>query len=228
MLGTLDATHVQVHEPFAWTDAAIARLRLLAAEPNSAREISEILSVEFRAPISRSAVMGKCFRLGIMLCGSKTVAPRGPIVDEVLRLESEGVTRRQIVQQTRLSYRQVAAILGPLPPEQASAAGVKRASQSGARLGGLIRAGTKKKKAKTPSWFCTEDVEITTGLLPGRAGVLFADLNAFHCRWPVGDPRSPDMRYCGEPKHGTHSYCTAHCRAAYTVPAERDSLSEAA
>lgn len=229
MSGTLYATHVQAHEPFAWTDAAIARLRLLASEPHSARDIAEVLSVEFRAPISRSAVMGKCFRLGIMLRGSKTVAPRGPIVDEVLRLDSEGVTRRQIQKQTGLSDRQVAMLLGPLSAEEARAASVQAAKARGARQGGQIRrSATGKKPSTMPSWFKADDVVIRTGMVEGSRAVTIAGLEANHCRWPVGDPRSSDFRYCGADKHSGHSYCPAHCRAAYTEPAARSDLEEAA
>jgi GcrA cell cycle regulator len=36
-----------------------------------------------------------------------------------------------------------------------------------------------------------------------------------HCRWPVGDPRSPDFRFCGCPAHEGLPYCVDHARVAY-------------
>lgn len=36
-----------------------------------------------------------------------------------------------------------------------------------------------------------------------------------HCRWPVGDPRSPDFRFCGCNVHEGLPYCTDHARVAY-------------
>lgn len=34
------------------------------------------------------------------------------------------------------------------------------------------------------------------------------------CRWPLGDPRRPDFRFCDEPTVGGRIYCGPHCRAA--------------
>lgn len=45
-----------------------------------------------------------------------------------------------------------------------------------------------------------------------------ADLDMTHdCRWPIGDPQSPDFRYCGAPREypgddGMHVYCPLHAR----------------
>ncbi len=36
-----------------------------------------------------------------------------------------------------------------------------------------------------------------------------------HCRWPVGDPRSPDFRFCGCAAHEGLPYCVDHARVAY-------------
>lgn len=36
-----------------------------------------------------------------------------------------------------------------------------------------------------------------------------------HCRWPIGDPRSPDFRFCGCETHEGLPYCIHHARIAY-------------
>ncbi len=36
-----------------------------------------------------------------------------------------------------------------------------------------------------------------------------------HCRWPIGDPRSPDFRFCGCETHEGLPYCLHHARIAY-------------
>ncbi|MDX9689199.1 MAG: gcrA cell cycle regulator family protein [Proteobacteria bacterium] len=36
-----------------------------------------------------------------------------------------------------------------------------------------------------------------------------------HCRWPIGDPRSPDFRFCGCEVHEGLPYCVEHARVAY-------------
>jgi GcrA cell cycle regulator len=35
------------------------------------------------------------------------------------------------------------------------------------------------------------------------------------CRWPCGDPGTPDFFFCGAPQATGKPYCSAHCRIAY-------------
>jgi len=54
--------------------------------------------------------------------------------------------------------------------------------------------------------------------------VTFAELQSDHCRWPIGEPTSPDFRFCGGNRHQegnrTLPYCARHCRLAYQRPAK--------
>jgi|SRR5215203_752886 len=36
------------------------------------------------------------------------------------------------------------------------------------------------------------------------------------CRWPIGDLRHPDFRFCGERVNSSGPYCTAHKKIAFT------------
>lgn len=40
--------------------------------------------------------------------------------------------------------------------------------------------------------------------------VTFAELEPHHCRWPIGDPRNSDFRFCGCRRVLTKPYCEAH------------------
>lgn len=42
-----------------------------------------------------------------------------------------------------------------------------------------------------------------------------------HCRWPIGDPRSPDFRFCGCETHEGLPYCAHHARVAYQTVSRR-------
>ncbi|HXV24764.1 MAG TPA: GcrA family cell cycle regulator [Alphaproteobacteria bacterium] len=35
------------------------------------------------------------------------------------------------------------------------------------------------------------------------------------CMWPIGDPRSPEFRFCEEPADPGRPYCASHCAQAY-------------
>jgi GcrA cell cycle regulator len=46
------------------------------------------------------------------------------------------------------------------------------------------------------------------------SAVTLLDLREHMCRWPIGDPRDEDFRFCGRHKeHG--SYCADHARKAF-------------
>jgi len=46
-------------------------------------------------------------------------------------------------------------------------------------------------------------------------GIAVTKAGDRHCRWPVGDPRSPDFRFCGCTAHEGLPYCVDHARVAY-------------
>lgn len=53
-----------------------------------------------------------------------------------------------------------------------------------------------------------DTVKRTEGIAVTKAGER-------HCRWPIGDPRSPDFRFCGCQCHEGLPYCVDHARVAY-------------
>jgi GcrA cell cycle regulator len=46
-------------------------------------------------------------------------------------------------------------------------------------------------------------------------GIAVTKAGDRHCRWPVGDPRSPDFRFCGCNAYEGMPYCIDHARVAY-------------
>ncbi len=53
-----------------------------------------------------------------------------------------------------------------------------------------------------------DNIKRTEGIAVTKAGER-------HCRWPIGDPRSPDFRFCGCVAHEGMPYCIDHARVAY-------------
>ena len=52
--------------------------------------------------------------------------------------------------------------------------------------------------------------------LEDRRGVI--DLQDKQCRWPIGDPGTPDFHFCSHTKHAAFVYCEFHARKAYQPP----------
>lgn len=47
-------------------------------------------------------------------------------------------------------------------------------------------------------------------LIESEHAVTFADLEPHHCRWPIGDPRNSDFRFCGCRRVIGKPYCEGH------------------
>ena len=61
---------------------------------------------------------------------------------------------------------------------------------------------------------------------PNRPVISLQNLHSHHCRWPIGDPGSPDFGFCGEDiRDESVPYCTHHCRIAY-VPVSKRALAQ--
>ena len=59
-----------------------------------------------------------------------------------------------------------------------------------------------------------EPQEIESVVLPMSVRVTIVELKEAMCRWPLGDPTSPEFRYCGSPSHAG-PYCSYHGGLAY-------------
>ena len=51
--------------------------------------------------------------------------------------------------------------------------------------------------------------------------VTIMDLRESMCRWPIGDPTTPDFGFCGARSITGLPYCTHHAQIAYQPAAER-------
>jgi GcrA cell cycle regulator len=59
-------------------------------------------------------------------------------------------------------------------------------------------------------------------VIPMSERVTIMELRESMCRWPLGDPASPDFRYCGsEAPIGEGPYCNYHARVAYQPAQDR-------
>lgn len=52
-------------------------------------------------------------------------------------------------------------------------------------------------------------------------GLSIMDLTERTCRWPVGDPKNGDFRYCGHGIQPGEQYCSQHAAIAFQAPQSR-------
>jgi GcrA cell cycle regulator len=58
-------------------------------------------------------------------------------------------------------------------------------------------------------------------VVPQSEGVTIMELREGVCRWPLGDPTTPEFRYCGARAVEGLPYCAHHAQLAYQPAAER-------
>ena len=78
---------------------------------------------------------------------------------------------------------------------------------------------TIKRLADKDNFRATDGIKRTEGIAVTKAGER-------QCRWPVGDPRSPDFRFCGCQVYETLPYCIDHARVAYQNIGKKHRASE--
>ena len=61
-------------------------------------------------------------------------------------------------------------------------------------------------------------------VVPQSDGVTIMELREGVCRWPLGDPTTPEFRYCGARAVEGLPYCAHHAQVAYQPAAERKRL----
>lgn len=172
-----------------WSEQDDAKLKKLAAERRSSGQISEMMPGR-----TRSAVIGRAFRIGLVLQGD------------------QHPERKKSGWQNAMA-KQKKAQLGPKKPQSAPVAG-RRVRQAGqvARIGGPDLA-TMRGAPDAPLVSTVEEIVIP---LAERKSLI--DLEPHHCRWPIGDPLLAGFHFCGRQKVAGLPYCEVHARRAFRPP----------
>jgi GcrA cell cycle regulator len=58
-------------------------------------------------------------------------------------------------------------------------------------------------------------------VIPFLDRVTIMELRESMCSWPLGDPTTPDFRFCGQRSPAGVPYCSHHARVAYQPAADR-------
>ena len=170
----------------SWTDDRVELLKKLWGEGQSASKIAKELG-----GVTRNAVIGKVHRLGLSnrttsSAKSETVAKGVKKTEKSGIRKSKTVTREhEVTSETIPVRRQIIPAGQPLPP-QPSANEISPEA--------LARVSAIEKKAKKLS---------------------LLELTERTCKWPVGDPATPDFWFCGLPTQSGKPYCEAHVGVAF-------------
>jgi GcrA cell cycle regulator len=142
----------------------------------------------------------------------------------------DGVTRNAVIGKVhRLKLSGRAKPVSAAPRARSSARpGGRRVAPSGGGSTGLSLLMKRRTLAPAPMQGATalkisEEVDVETLALP-QAQELFIpveqrltllQLNENTCKWPIGDPLTPEFYFCGQHAEDGKPYCEFHSRRAY-------------
>ena len=171
----------------SWTEERVELLKKLWGEGQSASQIAKELG-----GVTRNAVIGKVHRLGLSnrstsTSKSETVPKTEKKTEKAAAKRKETVAKEPEASSTppTPTRRQIIPAGQPLPP-QPSANEISPEA--------LARVSAVEKKAKK---------------------ICLLELTERTCKWPVGDPATPNFWFCGLPTQTGKPYCEAHVGVAF-------------
>ena len=177
----------------SWNDERVELLRKLWQDGLSASQIA----AELANGITRNAVIGKVHRL--KLSGRAKPASSTPRVRSTPR-----PARRPGLSGTPVSRPSISSHGG-------SSIGRSRPMGGG---GGMIGATA----LKATEEFAVEAYQLPQVQeldIPVEKRLTLLQLNEHTCKWPIGDPLTPDFYFCGQAHDEGRPYCEFHSRRAY-------------
>ena len=171
-----------------WTEERVELLKKLWLEGLSASQIAAVLG----DGVTRNAVIGKVHRLkltGRAKPASSTprarTAPRAPGV----RRPSPSMVRPSSGIASMMKSRS----MGPAPMHGATALKIEA-------------------EFETEAYVAPQVQEL---FIPVEQRLSLLQLNENTCKWPIGDPLTPDFYFCGNHSEEGKPYCEFHSRRAY-------------
>tara|TARA_B100001057_G_scaffold330585_1_gene330908 strand:- start:171 stop:722 length:552 start_codon:yes stop_codon:yes gene_type:complete len=171
----------------SWTDERVELLKKLWGDGQSASQIAKELG-----GVTRNAVIGKVHRLGLSNRATSTIKSEASLKTEkktekaaAKKTETFGKNPESKPTPPSPARRQIIPAGQPLPP-QPSANEISPEA--------LARVSEVEKKAKK---------------------ITLLELTERTCKWPVGDPATPDFWFCGLPTQTGKPYCEAHVGVAF-------------
>jgi GcrA cell cycle regulator len=174
-----------------WNDERVEQLKKLWAEGRSASQIAAEIG-----GVSRNAVIGKVHRLG--LSG---------------RAKAPGASPARPREKVAIPPRPAA------PQQQAPAQAPPRPATIGATA--LAQPRLVEPVAEQSPEPILRPVPVADVVVAIAERVTIMDLREGMCRWPIGDPTSPDFRFCGASAFTGVPYCEHHSQMAYQPSADR-------
>ena len=195
----------------SWNDERVETLKRMWAEGASASQIAKELG-----QVTRNAVIGKVHRLGL----SNRVGPGGRPEDETAEApEAEALAPRAAPEpepEEDEPSSEPKALEEDDEPEEEPEAPIPFRRQ-------IIPAGQPLPPQPSANEISPEAQAAALAVEQSARRLSLMELTEKTCKWPVGDPATPNFWFCGLPVQQGKPYCEAHVGVAFQpMSARRD------
>ncbi len=189
----------------SWTDERVETLKKMWGEGQSASQIAKELG-----GVTRNAVIGKVHRLGLSnRAGSGGSAPSKPAA------EKKAPTTRKVETKSALKPK-----AEPKPVKDEPELDENGIPISAARRA-IIPAGQPLPPQPSANEISPEALAKVNEVEKTSKKISLMELTEKTCKWPVGDPATPNFWFCGLPVQQGKPYCEAHVGVAFQPMSSR-------
>jgi GcrA cell cycle regulator len=186
----------------SWSDERVEMLKKMWAEGQSASQIAKELG-----GVTRNAVIGKVHRLG--LSNRNGSGGGGDSAAKSKPAPKPAAKAKPAPKPAAKAERKADA-----PKEAAPAAPVSRVKQ-------IIPAGQPLPPQPSANEIDPEALAKVSEIEKKAKKLTLMELTERTCKWPVGDPATPNFWFCGLPVQSGKPYCEAHVGVAFQPMSSR-------
>ena len=188
----------------SWTDERVELLKKMWSDGQSASQIAKELG-----GVTRNAVIGKVHRLGL---SNRTAGAPAPAAKP--EVKSKPAPAAKAEPKAKPAPKTEAARPATPAPETKSAVPARRQ---------IIPAGQPLPPQPSANEINPEALAKVNEVEKKAKKISLMELTERTCKWPVGDPATPDFWFCGLPVQAGKPYCEAHVGVAFQpMSARRD------
>ncbi|WP_298492388.1 GcrA family cell cycle regulator [uncultured Maritimibacter sp.] len=193
----------------SWTDERVETLKKMWSEGQSASQIAKELG-----GVTRNAVIGKVHRLG--LSNRAGGAPATPPAAKPAAAKEKPVEAPKAAPAAK---KPTPAAAKKPEPEEAEAAPAPKPAVPARKA--IIPAGQPLPPQPSANEISPEALETVRKVEQTAKRISLLELTEKTCKWPVGDPATPDFWFCGLPAQAGKPYCEAHVGVAFQPMSSR-------
>lgn len=183
----------------SWTDERVETLKKMWGEGQSASQIAKELG-----GVTRNAVIGKVHRLGLSnRAGSGGSAAKAA--------PKEKPAPKMV---TKPAVKPKASVPAKIEPKEVLELDENGIPISAARRA-IIPAGQPLPPQPSANEISPEALAKVNEVEKSAKRISLMELTEKTCKWPVGDPATPDFWFCGLPVQTGKPYCEAHVGVAF-------------